>query len=277
MDRGPQQHSALPTPHSALPLRLGCTSYVIPAEILPNVEMMAPLVDDIELVLFESPEMSNLPSPVDIDALASLGTQHNTTFTVHLPTDRKAGSESDAERAEMCASHCRIIERFSHLNPYGYLLHFEGIRPGAETSEVAAWRVRCREVASSILRDSGVDPRLLCVECLSYPWHWHQEIVQDLGLSTCIDVGHLWLYRIDSWIRESEEMLPACRIVHLHGVSGRTDHVSLAKSDPELVRYFLGILARAKYPHVLTLEVFNETDTFESINVVRDTWARSSW
>jgi sugar phosphate isomerase/epimerase len=38
------------------PFRLGVPSYVYPADILPNVESLAPYVDDVELVLFESRE-----------------------------------------------------------------------------------------------------------------------------------------------------------------------------------------------------------------------------
>ncbi|MBD3421644.1 MAG: hypothetical protein GF398_16125 [Chitinivibrionales bacterium] len=41
---------------------LGNTSFIIPDDILPNVRMQALLVDDIELVLFESPDQSNIPT-----------------------------------------------------------------------------------------------------------------------------------------------------------------------------------------------------------------------
>src|SRR5450830_964350 len=41
----------LSVPHS---FRLGVPSYVYPANILPNVKALAPFVDDVELVLFES-------------------------------------------------------------------------------------------------------------------------------------------------------------------------------------------------------------------------------
>ncbi|MCU0508776.1 MAG: sugar phosphate isomerase/epimerase, partial [Anaerolineae bacterium] len=34
--------------------RVGTTSYIVPDNILPNVEYLAPLVDDVELVLFET-------------------------------------------------------------------------------------------------------------------------------------------------------------------------------------------------------------------------------
>ena len=41
-----------------------------PADILPNVEAMKNRVDDIELVLFESPDHSNIPGQEVIDELA---------------------------------------------------------------------------------------------------------------------------------------------------------------------------------------------------------------
>ena len=52
------------------PFRVGATSYVIPDHILPNVEYLAPLVDDVELVLFETDEYgSNLPDTSVIERL----------------------------------------------------------------------------------------------------------------------------------------------------------------------------------------------------------------
>ena len=42
---------------------IGATSYVIPADLAPNAEYLATRVDDMELVLFESPEWgSNFPT-----------------------------------------------------------------------------------------------------------------------------------------------------------------------------------------------------------------------
>jgi len=40
--------------HGRTPFRVGATSYVLPDHILPNVEYLAPMVDDVELVLFET-------------------------------------------------------------------------------------------------------------------------------------------------------------------------------------------------------------------------------
>lgn len=44
--------------------RLGSTSYVWPADILPKVRQLGPRVDDVELVLFEVEGNSNLPDAI---------------------------------------------------------------------------------------------------------------------------------------------------------------------------------------------------------------------
>ena len=72
--------------------RIGTTSYIIPADILPNVEYLAPLVDDVQLVLFETDEHgSNLPDATLRQRLADLAAQYGITYTVHLPLDLRLG------------------------------------------------------------------------------------------------------------------------------------------------------------------------------------------
>ena len=47
----------------AYPFRLGTTSYIIPADILPNARYLAGKIRDIELILFEVDDgPNNLPS-----------------------------------------------------------------------------------------------------------------------------------------------------------------------------------------------------------------------
>jgi hypothetical protein len=69
------------------PFRLGTTSYIIPAELLPNVIYLADKVDDIELVLFESDEISNLPDAATVKILKETAEQSDLTYTIHLPMD----------------------------------------------------------------------------------------------------------------------------------------------------------------------------------------------
>ena len=40
-----------------LPFRLGTTSYILPSDMITNVAMLAPFVDDVELLFFELEEL----------------------------------------------------------------------------------------------------------------------------------------------------------------------------------------------------------------------------
>ncbi|RME36673.1 MAG: hypothetical protein D6793_05375 [Thermoflexia bacterium] len=75
--------------------RLGSTSYVYPADILPNVQRLAGLVEDVELVLFEIPQASNLPDIRTIEGLREVARRYRISYTVHLPTDLQLGAERD--------------------------------------------------------------------------------------------------------------------------------------------------------------------------------------
>ena len=69
---------------NTFPFRLGTTSYIIPADILPNAHYLAGKVRDIELILFEVDDgPNNLPSPEVIDELAQIAREHDLTY--HRP------------------------------------------------------------------------------------------------------------------------------------------------------------------------------------------------
>ena len=72
------------------PFRLGTSSYIIPADILPNAHYLAGKVKDIELILFEVDDgPNNLPSPEVIEELEQIAREQDLTYTVHLPLDLK--------------------------------------------------------------------------------------------------------------------------------------------------------------------------------------------
>jgi hypothetical protein len=70
------------------PFRLGTTSYIIPAGILPNVHYLADRVQDVELILFDlDGGPSNLPTPDQTAELRQVAAHKHLTYTVHLPLD----------------------------------------------------------------------------------------------------------------------------------------------------------------------------------------------
>lgn len=251
------------------PFRLGCTSYVLPDHILPNVEFMADKVDDIELVLFESEDYSNLPDPDIVSSLQHIGEKTDTTFSVHFPIDRKAGSANAGEREQFLATAVKIINLTSTLPVSGYLLHFEGLADFLP-SEIERWKKAVHGFCTALLQKTPVDPSMICIENLGYPADFHNDIVKEFGFSHCIDLGHLWMNK-QNWEDHVTHVLDMTRIIHLHGFDGKKDHQSLEKhyqhADLQCVKQLV-----QNYTGVITLEVFGKKDTFESLSFFEELW-----
>ncbi|KMQ49640.1 xylose isomerase [Chitinispirillum alkaliphilum] len=257
------------------PFHLGTTSYIIPDNILPNVREISPLVDDIELVLFESPEISNIPSSEEIKELADLGARNDCGYTVHLPIDKKAGAAEDSERIGFCDAAKKIIERTLPLSPRAWILHLEGIKSSDSETQVGDWVQRCDRTVTSLMELIG-KPSKIAIENLGYPWHWHRGLAIKHGASLCCDVGHLWAYFANDWQVQLEEMLPHTSVIHLHGFNGEKDHVSLACGNQDHIELFFDKIKKANYRGVVTLEIFNQTDFSESVDMVAKIWEKLS-
>jgi sugar phosphate isomerase/epimerase len=254
------------------PFRLGTTSYIIPDEIEPNVRALAPWVDDIELVLFESEEISNLPDPSAISTLAALAAAHQLTYTVHFPLDGQLGAADEEIRRASVAQCLRVFHLTAPLGPHAWVLHFHGERRGEQPAEdVDAWSRRLDRSAAELLA-GGMPPERLAVETLDYPFALVWPIVQRRGLGVCVDVGHLLLGGRHP-VRALDAYRDRCRVVHLHGVRDGRDHVDAAALDRALLQELYRALLRPDgAPCVVTLEVFNQQDFERSLEILEEVW-----
>lgn len=253
--------------------RIGTTSYILPADILPNVEYLVPQVDDVELVLFETDEYgSNLPDAALCDRLNAIAAAHDLTYTVHLPLDLRLGDEGEAPDVSLVKAR-RVIDATAALRPAAYTLHLDGRDlPRAPTPEaLARWQARQR-LALELVCGWLAEPERLCVENLEA---WDPEafapLVTGLPVSRTIDIGHLWLQGADS-LAHLERWIDRTRVIHLHGINER-DHASLEhvphiRLDP-VIAFIL-----ARFSGVLTVEVFNEADLASSLSALRASVAR---
>jgi sugar phosphate isomerase/epimerase len=252
------------------PFRLGCTSYVLPDEILPNVEFLADRVDDVELVLFESPDASNLPGKEVVASMQHIAISNDITFSVHFPIDRRAGSPDAGERRKFLESAIEIIRLTKPLPVSGYLLHLEGLDDENNLHAVKRWSEAVGEFCDGFAAAVDIDPRLICVENLAYAPDLHQQLVDKYRYSHCIDVGHLWLYGAD-WRSYVCQVLENTRIIHLHGVAGGKDHLSLSAHTQQMdLQELISMLKN--YTGTLTLEVFGMDDTFTSLARFEELW-----
>jgi sugar phosphate isomerase/epimerase len=249
------------------PFRLGATSYVIPDHILPNVRFLAPFIDDIELVLFESEPESNIPTPSQIAQLADIARDNALSYTVHLPFAPHLGSASESDRAASVAAVRRIADLTLPLDPFAWIVHLEGESRGpVPAADLPAWLDSASRSVSAILA-SGIPPDRLCVENLSYPFSILSPVISAFDLAVCADIGHLLLYNhelqahLDAWTAR-------IRVVHLHGLANGHDHRDLTALDPALLARLLAAFASFPVPPAVTVEVFGLDDWRRSMEVL---------
>ncbi len=245
--------------------RLGCTSFVFPDDILPNVVALAGHVDDIELLCFESDEISPLPSEEVVNSLEDIARKNNLTYTVHLPVDTDIGSLNEVARVSSVKKIIRVIDCFSKLVPVAYILHIP--RPSVDVEQSAnmdKWHTALSKSISEIDK-AGVNLSLLAVETLDYPFQWLSSLFDRFTLSVCLDIGHLWLHNssVNAVIDEYGKRI---RVVHLHGIKKGKDHCAISVLDDKvLADLFLMFDTKLEKGIVVTLEVFGHNKLVDSI------------
>lgn len=254
------------------PFRLGTSSYIIPDDILPNVRYLAGNVQDIELVLFESDEFSNLPSPEVISELVALAAEHGLTYSVHLPLDVYLGNDDRRERERSVGKCHRIIELVRELPKSAFVMHFEAGK-GVEINELSdEERVRfvdnLADSAKMMLDGCSEPASMFCAENLNYPFEIVWPVVEQFGFSVALDVGHLEYYGFPT-ADYLERYLSRARVLHMHGTKDGRDHNSLAYMNPEALDMVVEALHReGGEPKVFTLEIFSEADFLSSVETL---------
>jgi len=250
------------------PFRLGTTSYIIPDDILPNARYLAGKVKDIELILFEVDDgPNNLPSPEVIGELSQIASQHDMTFTVHLPLDLKLGDDGSTQDQSLIKAK-RVIDCTRGLNPWAYVLHLDGksVRTSTDAEVIKQWQANSVRALDIVASSAGGVEKLAVENLETYPLDFIQPVLDCIPVSRCVDIGHLWLDGHDP-IPYLQAALPRARVIHIHGLAER-DHRSLAFMPQEKVRAVWDELIRAQYTGVLTLEIFSEDDFISSMEVI---------
>lgn len=254
-----------------MPCRLGTTSYIIPADILPNLRFLADRVEDVELVLFESDEYSNLPAKSDVAEMAKIARDNDLSFTVHLPLDAWPGASDEKTRRRSMEKWFRVMDLMAAVDPFAWIVHLndppDNTGPDNTGKDMAKWQSQCAKSLDDLVRHT--DPSLLCIETLGYDYAFAWPMVNERHCSVCLDIGHLVLYGYDvpaycsNWLKHA-------RVLHVHGVNPEGhDHVDISHLDRGLLRYLLKqIETDNTVDRVMTLEIFNQKDLEASIKVL---------
>ena len=251
--------------HKELPFRIGTTSYIYPDDILPNVHKLKGRVDDIELVLFEANNAGNIPTQKGLKELKRISSEWDLTYTVHLPLDINLGSGMDNKRKDSVEKVTVLIEYLSVLEPQAYILHLN--LPKQAEKNLGFWQSRVSESLKKIIKLQSTIPQNIAVENLSYPFSYIDTLVLENEFSICIDIGHLIGMGVNP-MKLLKRYFCRTRVIHLHGVNGNKDHLSLKYLDGALIKRIIRFLKNNNYCGVLTIEVFSQTDFEESMGVL---------
>ena len=253
-------------PKKRYPFRVGTTSYIVQAGLCENLLWLSDRVDDMQLVLFDSPGCSNLPSEAEVENLKNISREKEISVSVHLPVSIELGDPDPAIRRSSAELFKRTVELTAPLDPSFWVFHVTGAPAFASmrTTDFVALetcKVRVYEALSPLM-DLFDDSRKLAIENVLPHFYIEPEFVSAFDTAVCIDIGHLLCHGQDvdehlaRWIRR-------CRSVHLHGVDvNGIDHQSLHCIPRTLLSHILKKLQQLGFGGTLTLEVF-EREGFE--------------
>ena len=269
--------------------KLGTTSFIVPDNIVPNVEKLGPYFDEIELLVFESLPDDVLPSPSVVYCLSELAVKYDLTYNIHLPLDVSLTRENPTDRQVACEQILKVMTLFSRLNPSTYTLHLEMPVSLVQTlgkdgeiisqksqvpPRISTWCDTAEKGLASLL-SLGIDPGLISVETLDYPFSFIAPLVEMFGLSVCIDAGHQIKYGFDL-VETFETHQARTPLIHLHGVDFSVtpykDHTSLDRLEHPHQKIIRNLLSRFK--GTVSLEVFNLQTLNRSLAVL-STWFES--
>lgn len=220
---------------------------------MANVSKLAPYLDEIELLVFQSEAPDSFLSPKEIQSLISLAQQHDLSYNVHLPIDISLSAPDRDKRRCARASIKKVMDHYAPLRPSTHTLHLPFDRHSTDADEIKKWQKTNIE-ALSRLTDDGVSVDMLSIETIEYPFEWVQPVINTFNLPVCIDVGHLIRFGFDLEV-VLKQYFDQTAIIHLHGVAGQKDHLSLTELGPKYLLVLQPWLK--KFENVLSIEVFS--------------------
>lgn len=238
------------------PFRVAAPSFVIPAGAAENARFLAGRFPEICLLFFETEAClayTNDDLPPDLAQL-------DAAWHVHLPLDLPWSRGLD----DTWDALSRLMKMAAHLSPHAWVLH-----PPTEPDMLLPLAAR--------FRDAGVDPADVLLEnveetdlCALWPE------AREGGYSTCLDLGHILAYG-QRPVLDLPGLWETVRMLHIYApLEGSGRHTGLRALDKSGTDMLKDVLARFQGDTVV-LEVFNETELFDSLALLADlvsTWRR---
>ncbi len=258
---------------------LGAPSMVYGENLAENIKHLSARLNHIEIVLFHTPDLHNIPDKDTIAMLTQLGAENNLTYSVHLPASLEIASGNPGKRE---ASICLAMDCFHKtavLNPINYVLHVPCTPPtltavpGAyfKTDQGSNWHqwTDLGLTGLAILEKELGWSKTLVVENINFSPTFLRPFIKSGFCHLCLDIGHLVLGR-ENICRTIENFSSDIQEIHLHGVSNDIDHIGLDHLPEHRVQQWIKTIENIGFSGVLNLEVFTADDLENSMAIVEN-------
>lgn len=253
------------------PFKICTTSFIYPDEYVPNVKMLGPYLDEIELLLFESQVTDVLPTRKVITELCRLAEDFDLSYNVHLPTDISISDRDSARQEDAVEKMIEVMDLVRPLDPSAMILHVPYSEKSLDDPVVRNWQNRVDQNLKKIV--SAVDnKKIIAIETLDYPLELLEGIIVDLDLAICLDLGHLMVYDYDV-LEVFNKFASKTSVLHLHGVENGCDHRTLERLSDKLFKTVLQVLN--DFSGVVSLEVFSFENLDSSLKYLESHWRKS--
>jgi sugar phosphate isomerase/epimerase len=250
-----------------IPFVIGTTSMVFGPDLLHNVRRLAARVQFVEIVLFQTPDLHNLPSAAEIAELKRIAAGEGLRYSVHLPASLEPASPDRHTRETSLAEGLEISRRCAEFDPEHFILHLPFSKPTLvpipdfyfhekqPRRDWDDWTGRATEALGQFQRAIAAPERLL-VENINYSPRFLAPFLEANLCRLCLDIGHLLLGQ-EPVVSHLEQFRVWIREIHLHGVSGYNEHLSLEHVPVQRLTKWLRVLREQDYSGLITLELFD--------------------
>jgi sugar phosphate isomerase/epimerase len=267
------------------PFNIGAPSMIFGDDLVQNVYLLADMVDHIEIVLFHTSDLHNIPRNREIQRLKRIGEEKDITWSVHLPASIEIASSDKKIRATSIQLARDIIERMNQLRPLHHIIHIPFTTPTLtpqpdvyftrnDYEKFYNWTPLALD-SLKVLKDAAGQGTKILVENINYSPSFLNPLLQEGLCELCLDVGHLVLGR-ENVTDALKNYLDKTGEIHLHGVIGYEEHLSLSVLPGERVVKWVRFLRQSAYHGVVNLEVFTPGDFEESIGILSETFSTVS-
>ena len=238
--------------------KIGATSDTYPNNLITNVHGLKKIVNCVQLNLFQSKDLSLLPTKNDIENLKKISEECGIQYTIHLPLDINICANNYEFRKKSLQKVLHIYELTKNINPHGYIIHLERINITDEENWIDNTFNSLDKLYCNIPKN-----KLLIENISSYKSKLIHPILDFYSSFICLDINHAERAE-ENWEDIYKKYQKKIKVIHFYGAETKNGHEGLQKASKKFISKVIDILIATNYNESLILELFNEMDFFES-------------